>query len=246
MQELEIRRRAAAEGVQWFTRAWRLFSAEPAWWIINILLFVLVNLVLGLIPLLGGLVLMLITPALVGGLLYAAREQDEGRVITAGHLFQGLRDASRRGPMLMLGLVQLLLSFLALLLGMVMMSGVVGVGGMGEGMPPLDMHFTTGVLTGLLLLMALMLMMTLLFLYAIPLVMFTATSPLAAMRLSLQAGLINVWPLSVLGLVFVPLWLLGMLSFGLGYLVVIPLTFISIYTSYTRIFKPRFHIEELA
>ena len=241
---MEPGRCTASQGLNWFRQAWTLFTGNAGGWVVLGLSYLLISFVLGLVPMLGGLVLMLINPALLAGLLYAAREQDQGRPIAPGMLFRAFRGDGRLPALLVLGLLQLLVPLLLVPLGMMLMGGMPGMGHVSGDVPAPEV--TLGVLAALLLVLALSLGVILLFLYAVPLVMFDGLEPLAAIRLSLAAGMVNLLPLTLLGLVFLPLWLFAVATFGLGFLLVVPLSLICVYTSYRDIFRPRFSLDARA
>lgn len=241
---IEARSCSASQGLNWFRQAWALFSGDAGSWFMLTLSYLLLSLVLGLVPMLGGLVLILINPALAAGLLHAAREQDQGRQIGPGLLFQAFRERERLQPLLLLGLLQLLLPLLLIPFSMLLVGSMPGMG--HETGDPSVPEVSLAMLAGLLLTLALWLGVILLLLYAVPLVMFDTITPFEAIRSSFEAGIANLLPLTLLGLIFIPLWLFAVITFGLGFLLVIPLSLICIYTSYKDIFKPRFSLDARA
>jgi len=74
--------------------------------------------------------------------------------------------------------------------------------------------------------------------FAPMLVYFRNVPPLQAMRLSLRAFLHNVGPMLVYGLTFMLLAILATLPMMLGWLILLPLVFTSLYASYSDIFPP--------
>jgi uncharacterized membrane protein len=79
-------------------------------------------------------------------------------------------------------------------------------------------------------------LLTMAMIYAIPLVMFNDIRPIDAMKFSIKVCLRNFLPLFVCALVYLGLIVLCMITFGLGLLVLFPLTVCTIYSSYKDIF----------
>jgi uncharacterized membrane protein len=211
--------------------------ANPVIWVVLTVLWVVLAVVLELIPLLGGLVMTLITPALLAGLMHAAREASAARPVTVAHLFQGLTDARKRGPLLVLGVILLVIS---LALTLVAAGVIAGLYGLEEAANP-NQQVTSitpglGALTLLLLVLALGLAVFALMIYAIPLVMFTDLPPVQAVKSSLQASLRNIAPLLVFSLIYLLLSLLAAIPLGLGFLVLIPVSAGALYASFRDIY----------
>jgi uncharacterized membrane protein len=68
------------------------------------------------------------------------------------------------------------------------------------------------------------------------LVFFNNVTPLMAMKLSLQAFLNNITAMLVYGVTFIILAILASIPMMLGWLVLLPLVFTSLYASYSEIF----------
>ena len=83
---------AAGRGWSWIVEGFELFKRQPGAWIAIIIVAALVFVGLALIPFLGSLAGMVLAPVFAGGLVYAAREQDEGRDLAISHLFAGFRE----------------------------------------------------------------------------------------------------------------------------------------------------------
>lgn len=68
----------AGRGWGWIVEGWRLFAQAPGIWIVILLIYLGISVVLSLIPFVGGLAYMLLSPVLVGGMLYGAAAQTRG------------------------------------------------------------------------------------------------------------------------------------------------------------------------
>ena len=70
---------------------------------------------MALVPFLGSLAGMVLTPVFAGGIFAACREQDQGRPLTVSHLFAGFRE--RFGTLLSIGLIYLGITIAVTLVG---------------------------------------------------------------------------------------------------------------------------------
>ena len=97
----------AGRGWGWIVEGWRLFARAPGVWIVILLIYFGINFVLSLIPLIGGLAYLLLSPVLTAGVLYGADAQARGETLEIGHLFRGFQDQQRMRPLVILGLISL-------------------------------------------------------------------------------------------------------------------------------------------
>ncbi len=227
----------ASRAIEWLKAGWQVFMANPLIWVVLTILWVVLAVVLELIPLLGGLIMTLITPALLAGLMYAAHEAGAARPISVAHLFQGLSDARKRGPLLMLGMILLVASLALTLVAAGMIAALYGLGEAAElGQQGTPLTPGLGAIALVALVVTLGLAVFALMIYAIPLVMFTDLPPVQAVRSSLQASLRNIAPLLVFSLIYLLLSLLAAIPMGLGFLVLIPVSVGALYASYRDIY----------
>lgn len=224
----------AVSGWNWITEGWRGFSNSPGMWIVLVLVWFVLVVVLSVIPLIGGLVLALISPGLIGGMLYAARESLDGRELRVEHLFEGLRDPETRNRLLLLG---------AITLGFSLLMGIMAVAFVGGSMAMLDPAqagqvpgMGLGGLFGLLVMLALSLLLGMAMFFAVPLVMFTDTAPLEALKASLSASIVNIPALLVFGVVYLVLAFVAAIPMMLGYLVLMPVTIAAAFRAYADVF----------
>lgn len=234
------RRVEAGRGFAWYGEGWRLFMLDPGTWIVFAVLLIVLVVLLNTVPVLGPLLFSLIAPGLAGGLLYAAREISMQRKMEFNQLFVAFREPALRNPMLRLGAVLIGANLLLVLLGLLIIGGGLGLAGtvMEPGNHMMGARFGIGLLLAMLLMMAVGLLVAMAFLYAIPLVMFADAGPGAAMKASFGAGLANILPLSLFGIVYVVLAVLAAIPAGLGFLLLLPVSFGALYASYRDIFEP--------
>ncbi len=233
---MQINTVSAGQGASWFGCGWSLFKRDFGTWFIMFLIFIAIFIVLSLIPFLGGITLAIVSPALVGGFMYAASEQDKGNAIEVGYLFQGFRDKERMNKLLVLGGIYLLTQIVFMFIMMAMIgSSVLMSQPEGGAMDPSAM-LTTGFVISMLLALALGFAISLGFIYAIPLIMLDNTGTISSIKMSFAAGLKNILALFVFGLIYLVLAVAAAIPFGLGFLILIPVSITAMYCSYKSIF----------
>ena len=231
-----------AQTKDWVSCGWqRVQQQKPLWFGTTAVYFILAFL-LKLIPFMGSLVLVLITPMLLGGFLIAVRAQTSpaapatdfpmlfrAYLVEPGRaLFQIFSDAEKIFPatllcILTLGLVLLVIS-----------AGYLTVGGsMISGLTASDLHATkTPLLVGMLIMSVLNLMLTMGLLYSVPLTLLNSRLPLDAITESFTTCARNALSLALLGIVFFVPYLLIVMAFNhshwLGYLLLLSLGFATV------------------
>jgi hypothetical protein len=222
---MSFRKVEAGSGVNWLTEGFRIIMANPAAFLVMGLILAVVN----FIPLLGGLVLTICGPALIGGIVYAAREQAEGSKAEIAHLFRAFQEPGKIGPMLLLCLPAIVGGAVLLICAFVF-----GIGALiGGGLSAASSSSTSALVGGLgggafvllLIAMGLMFLIYALQFFAVPRVMLDGVEPFAAMKESLSACLANVGAFLVFAIVlfvsFVVLAIALMLVPILGWLALV-------------------------
>ena len=232
----------SGRGSAWWTEGWRLFVAAPGPWIGITLVFLVVMAMIAFIPLLGTIATTLLTPVFAGGVLLGCRALDRGGQLTVGHLFASFSD--RLSPLIVVGVIYLVGSLAIVAVVVACLVATAGVGGLGALLSgdPFEAGFAmlTSIGTGAILaaLVATLLAVPLLMAYwfAPALVVFRNEDPMAAMKTSFHASVVNVMPMlvySLLGLVFA---IVATIPLFLGWLVLAPVFAASVYASYKDIF----------
>jgi hypothetical protein len=242
---MSFQRVPAGRGLQWLTDAIQLILQNPV-------PFALMGLVVGVIavvPVLGSLALMVLGPALYGGIVYAAREQQAGRSADFQQLFQAFKEDGKLPKMLLLCLPGVVGGVLILVLGVVFVGGALLGGGLsasaGASSTALGASFGVGLAVFALLALALGLASYALTFFATPRVMLESADPFAAMKDSLQACLANIGALLVyagilLGVVVVLSLLLGLIPI-LGHLVLmvalVPVASVAAFVAWRDVYR---------
>jgi uncharacterized membrane protein len=223
-----------------------LFAKAPGIWIVILLIYLAISVVLSFIPFVGTLANALLSPVLIGGMLYGVAAQERGESRWKSRICSGaFQDQERMGPLVLLGAISVggyLLSGLVVLVfmgGGLMMGAVMdhsgvmvpteAMGGLlaGAGLVALSVI----VVIGFLVAMALF--------YGTPLVMLAGQNAWPAVQDSIVACWINMLPLLVFGLIYLVLAVVAAIPLGLGFLILGPVTVCAIYASYREVFGER-------
>lgn len=227
----------SGHGWQWIKQGYALFMKAPLLWIVLLLICFISVAALSAIPVVGEPLSSLLLPALLIGLMVGCRALEIGEELELVHLFSGFQH--RTAQLITLGGISLVGQFLIFGL-MIMVGGSALVGILMSGQPVEDPEVIKqavagagfSVLLGLVLFTALIMSMQ----FAPMLVFFNNIAPLQAMKLSLRAFLNNIGPMLVYGMTFILLAILASIPMMLGWLVLMPIVFTSIYACYCDIF----------
>lgn len=234
---------AAGNGASWWGEAWRLFVPSfGVWLLITVILFVL-SMVLAVIPVVGHLASQVLFPVFTGGLMLGCRAIDRGQPLTVNHLFAGFSE--RAGPLFVLGLLYTGIAIAIVLTVAGILFVFFGTAVLTQLFRLSDPVAASAVIGGVLMVMMIgALLFMLLFLplimavwFAPALVVLRGLEPWAAMKMSFSGCLRNVLPFLLYGLIGIVLAVVATIPLALGWLVVAPLSFASIYTSYCDIFE---------
>lgn len=234
---MEPQRLQAIQGWQWITRGYVLFMKAPLLWIVLLLICFVAAAGLSAVPVVGEPLASLLLPVVLAGLMAGCRALERGEELELAHLFSGFQQ--RTAQLVTLGGIALVGQFL-IFGAMMMVGGAALIGILTSGQPVQDPEIIrqamTGaglaVLLGITLFSALLMAMQ----FAPMLVYFNNIAPVDAMKLSLRAFLVNVGPMLVYGAIFMLLAILASIPMMLGWLVLLPVVFTSIYTCYCDIF----------
>lgn len=240
---------SAGHGATWFRQGWQAFRNAPGLLIGVLLLWLILAVAFEFIPLIGPLAFVVISPALFGGYVLMCRHALADGQPALEQFFAGLTQPDHRGEAIILGLLLLVayvvvfvLSGLFFMLTAVLVLGSVPWQTLGElqSATPQDAVMTLGMLIVFLLTTLLgVLLFTLLamaFTYASPLVLEGRASATAALRLSLDACLRNILPLSVFAVIYIVLFIIALIPLGLGLFLFLPVSLAAVAASYGDLF----------
>lgn len=224
-------------GVAWWTEAWALFTKAAGMWIVLGIVLFLVLMVLSVIPVLGMLAATLLVPVFMAGWVLAARKVQGGGTLELGDLFTAFR-GDKLVPLIVVGALLMAATLvLGLVMGMLGIGAVFGMvaGGAAQSAGGMLAAFSAGMLALLVgLVVGVLLAMALWF--APSLVVFRGVAPVDAMRISFAASLKNMVPMLVYGLIYIAASIVASIPFGLGWIVLVPVTLLSVHTAYEDVF----------
>jgi len=232
----------AGHGSGWWQSAWRLFANEPLIWIAITIVYIVIMMVLSFIPFLGQLAVSMLHPVFGGGIILGCRAQDRGDKLSIQHLFAGFTE--KLGPLLIVALLNLAGWFVVGCITLVIALATLGSGflaAMVSGDPMqmgVTMLSTMGLTALVVVLVGLLFAVPVLmaFWFAPALVVLRGDEPFAAMKTSFRACLRNMPPFLIYGLLGIVFAILASIPLGLGFIVLIPVGMVTVYTSYKEIF----------
>ncbi|HYR05781.1 MAG TPA: BPSS1780 family membrane protein [Gallionella sp.] len=239
---MEIRKLNAARGWIWVKQGYQLIMRNPLMSITFALIGALGMFAALKVPLFGPLIAILLTPMLMAGYMRICRALEEEEEIELTHLFEGFQKHAAHlvalGGFAMLGMLVASIAMIFIggealtkLLENLQSSSDPQM--LAEAMWTASSGVAFSLLVGFTLAIVLMLALQ----YAPMLVFFSGLTPFAAMRASLVGSVRNLVPYTVYSIIMQVLALaLGMLPFGIGLIVMLPLAFTSLYVSYRNIF----------
>jgi len=225
----------AGDGWQWIAGGFTLFKQQPGLWIGLVIVWAIIAILLGLIPLIGGIATTLLTPVMLGGLMLGCRSLDNEEGLTFNHLFAGF--STNTGNLVIVGVLQLV-AIIAVLIVAALIALVLGLmPALMSGDSNALMRAGPGVLIAVLVALGLMVPVYMALWFAPALVVFRDMTATEAMKTSFRACLMNIVPFLVYGIIGLVLAILASIPFMLGWLVLAPVGIASIYASYRGIFR---------
>lgn len=226
-------------GVGWIGEGWSLFREAMGLWIGIFVVFMLIQMGIGLIPILGGLVNIFLSLTLSAGLMIGARSLDTGEGLRFDHLFAGFQ--RNFGQLLLVGLLYLVGTIVIIVLVVVIFGGALFAAFMGsQGGAGLSGLAPMSILLAVLVAMALLLPLVMSIWFAPALVALNDVPAIQAMKLSFFGCLKNFLPFLLYGIVLFILGILALIPIGLGLLLLVPTMICAQYISYKEIFLEEF------
>ena len=194
-------------------------------------LFILM-VVFAIIPVIGTLISMLLFVPLFAGLFVGAENVTKGEKLQFADLFAGYQACGLR--LMGFSIVYTIMYMLAFTLPFLAIGGVEMLAALGTGDPTEaalnspDFAATLGL--SMLVAFSLSLLVLMAYWFAIPLMVFQNKGIFASMGASFKGCLKNIWPLFIYGLLIMIWSLVAIIPVGLGYLIFMPVMFLSMYT----------------
>ena len=239
---LKVAELRASRGAAWIGESFGLFRRKPFGWISLTLGWIVITFGLILVPLIGGVAANFLQPAFFASFAIVAVRQVNGEPIVMGDLFIGfrrnLRSLVNLGAVLLLA--EITIFVIMATLGLPMNAGEPGkdftMAQYVEALQGKEWILAVGFLLTVLVKGALW--------FAPPLIAFHDMSTGQAMRWSIYAAISNLGAMLVYGISLAGLFLLGLIPWALGLIVVLPLMAISTYIGYRDVFEASRAVEE--
>jgi uncharacterized membrane protein len=234
---LDARMVEAGHGLAWWSEAWALFTKAAGLWIVLGLLLFVVLAVIGLVPLLGALASTLLVPVFMGSWMLAARKVEGGGTLEVGDLFAAFRGDPLKPLLVVGGLLLAALLVMGVVAGALGMGAAMGMllGGANHSMGAVMAAMGAGMMA-LLVVLLLGVLAAMATWFAPALVVFRGMAPVDALRASFTASLKNTVPFLLYGVIYIVASVVASIPFGLGWIVLVPVTLLTVYTSYKDVF----------
>ncbi|HMK14179.1 MAG TPA: BPSS1780 family membrane protein [Burkholderiales bacterium] len=232
---MEPRQVAAGQGWQWIVEGFGLFKKSPIIWVVLFIILFLFAIALNFIPILGPLVVYILSPVFLGGLMLGCKAQENGEELEIAHLFAGFK--KNTNSLIALGGVNLIGQII--IFGVMFMLGGGAIFSLMRGGQP-DLAAMTAAMSGamlaVLVALALYIPLVMALWFAPALAVFNDMQPVPALKSSFDACLKNIIPFLIYGIALFVLSIIASIPLFLGFLVLLPVIFASIYTGYKDIY----------
>lgn len=239
---MEIKKLNAARGWIWVKQGYQLIMCNPLMSVTLALLGALSVFVALNVPLFGPLVALLLMPVVMAGYMRVCRALEEDEEVELPLLFEGFKKHTASlvslGGFTILGLLgaSAAMMFVG---GDALTTLLENFQNTNDPQVLVDSMWATGsgVASSLMVGLSLVFLLMLALQYAPMLIFFSGLTPVAALRTSLIGSVRNFMPYTVYSIIMQVLALvLGLLPFGIGLIVLLPIGFTSLYVSYRNIF----------
>ncbi len=232
---MEPRQVAAGQGWQWIVEGFGLFKKSPVIWVVLVIILFLIAIALHFIPILGPLVLYILSPVFLGGLMMGCKAQQSGEELEITHLIAGFK--KNTNALIALGGIYLVGQIIIIAV-MFILGGSAIISLMKGGEPDLAAMTAamSGAILAVLVALALYVPLAMALWFAPALVIFNDVQPVPALKSSFNACLKNIVPFLIYGIAIFVLALIASIPLFLGFLVLTPVIFASVYISYRDIY----------
>ena len=231
---LKVAELPASRGVSWLVQSFQLFRGAPLTWIGLCAGWIVITFGLMIIPVLGMVASNFLQPVFFASFAICAYKQSAGEKISINDLFSGFRHNVR--SLVNLGAL-LLLAQLIILVAMAMLGLPTASGEQRD----LSIAEYVELLKGKEWILAVGFLLTVLVKGAVwfapPLIAFHGMSMTQSIRWSVYAAIANIGAMMVYGAVLLGLFIVGLIPWAAGLVLVVPLAAISTYIGYREVFE---------
>lgn len=231
------RKLLAGEGNAIIGDAWGLYKQAPIKWTAMTISLFIVTAVFNTIPIIGPILGAIMIVPLFAGLIVGAQKISQGESLLFIDLLAGLQMCGVK--LIVFSIVYTILCIAAVLIPFGIFGGTDMLIMMVGGEPSDDMLFQPEIMftfiVSSLLSMALTIPVLMAFWFAVPLIMFHKMSIPDSLKTSFKSCTKNFLPMFIYGLMMLVWSIIALIPLGLGYLIWLPVLFLSAYTGYRRI-----------
>ena len=227
--------RPAGHGWDWIKSARQLTKQQTWTWMGIFVLFAIIVVGLGAIQGIGTLAVYFVMPLLFGGVMIGCNAIHKGQPLSVGHLFAGF--SSHSGKLIGIGFATLLVYIAVfLIIGVIFGSEIALVLSGIEQTDRSDPAFVIRLAIAGLVVLALTMPLFMAIWFSYALVVVNEFGVMQALRASFIACLKNIVPFLIYGVMTFLLSIAATIPFALGWLILGPVLFASLYTGYRDIF----------
>ena len=233
---MEPKRLEAKAGMQWIKKGYALSMKAPLLWIVLVAICFVAAAGISAIPVIGEPLASLLMPVVVIGLMAGSNSLDKGDELELAHLFSGFQ--KHTSHLVTLGGIALVSQYL-IFGAMIMVGGATLVAilmGSQAAEPAVFQQALAGAGAAIMIGTVMFTLLLMSMQFAPMLVFFRDVAPIAAMKLSLRAFTHNVSAMFVYGMAFLLLAMLASIPMMLGWLMLMPMVFTTMYASFCDIF----------
>lgn len=232
-QPLSIRQVPAGNAWAWIVNGFNLFKANPAMWIILLVIYLVIMIPVSMLPVIGSVVSTLLAPVFAAGMMWGCQALVRNQDLEINHLFEGFKHNTSQ-LIAIGGIYMACLLFIAVIVVLAMDKDTVELLVKGKDLTP---EQADGVLTPILIAMLLVMPVLMAYWFAPILAGLHNLTAVDAMKLSFAACLKNMLPFLLYGLIFMVLLIIAIIPVGLGLVIVVPMMMTSLYSSYIDVFS---------
>ncbi|HZP93011.1 MAG TPA: BPSS1780 family membrane protein [Burkholderiales bacterium] len=228
---------AASHGWTWIAAARAMTKPQTLLWIGVFVVFAIIVVALGRIPVLGMFLMYFIPPILFGGVMMGCEAVRNGGKMTFGHLFAGFQSHTRKLlgiGLFTFGAIIAILLVVGAIFGMTVANLFLGGRPDAAAMDPTLMGMN--ILLAVLIMLALSIPVYMAVWFSYPLVVINDLPVTQALKVSFYACVKNVVPFLLYGVIAFLLAIVATIPLALGWLILGPVMLVSLYTAYRDIF----------
>ena len=231
-QPLTIKQVPIGSAWAWVVNGFTLFKANPAMWIILLVIYLAIMIPISLLPVIGSVVSTLLAPVFAAGMMWGCQALVRNQDLEINHLFEGFK---RNTSQLITigGIYMVSLLFVAVIVVLALDKETAELLVQGKDLSP---EQADGMLMPIMIALLLIMPVLMAYWFAPVLAGLHNLSAVEAMKLSFSACLKNMLPFLLYGLIFMVLLIIAIIPFGLGLVVVVPMMMTSLYSSYADVF----------